>query len=101
MTAEYADISVGSARLAEGWEVARGWNQVIVRSDAGRRLMELAVERGVLEFLEVPEGNWERLKKASVGKKRTAIRNLTAKSGSSSDLLYLDPHDPALAGLVE
>lgn len=101
MTAEYADISVGSARLAEGWEVARGWNQVVVRSDAGRRLMELAVERGVLEFLDVPEGNLERLKKASQGKKRTAIRNLTARSGSSDDLLYLDPQDPALAGLVE
>jgi coenzyme F420 hydrogenase subunit beta len=101
MTAEYADISVGSARLSEGWEVARGWNQVIVRSDAGRRLMELAAERGVLEFLEVPEGNLERLKKASVGKKRTAIRNLTAKSGSSGDLLYLSPRDSALAGLAE
>ena len=101
MTAEYADISVGSARLAEGWEVARGWNQVIVRTDVGRRLLDLAAKRGVLEFLDAPEENLEKLKKASMGKKRTAIQNLTAKSGSSSDLLYLNPQDPALASMVE
>jgi coenzyme F420 hydrogenase subunit beta len=101
MTAEYADISVGSARLAEGWEVARGWNQVIVRTDAGRRLMDLAAERGILEFLDVPEENLEKLKRASMGKKRTAIQNLTAKSGSKGDLLYLNPRDPALARLAE
>jgi len=73
MTAEFSDLSVGSARLPEGWETARGWNQVIVRTEVGRDLMELARRRGVLEFKEVPVGNLERLKAASMNKKRAAV----------------------------
>jgi len=76
MTAEFSDISVGSARLPEGWEEARSWNQVIVRTDAGQKLVELARSKGVLEFREVPEGNLDRLKKASLKKKRTGAENL-------------------------
>jgi len=76
MTAEFSDISVGSARLPEGWEEARSWNQVIVRTDAGQKLVELARSKGVLEFREVPEGNLEKLKKASLKKKRTGAENL-------------------------
>ena len=56
MTAEFSDLSVGSARLPEGWETARAWNQVIVRTKRGRDLLELARRRGVLEFREVPAG---------------------------------------------
>jgi coenzyme F420 hydrogenase subunit beta len=70
MTAEFSDISVGSARLPEGWEEARSWNQVIVRTEAGQKLIELARRKGALEFREVPEGNLDRLKKASLSKKR-------------------------------
>lgn len=70
MTAEFSDISVGSARLPEGWEEARDWNQVIVRTEVGQELLELARSKSVLEFREVPEGNLERLKKASIGKKK-------------------------------
>jgi len=94
MTAEFSDISVGSARLPEGWEVARGWNQVIVRTPLGQELLTLAKSRGRLEFRGVPEGNLERLKKASSNKKRMAIKNLIAKSGSPQDLIYLDANDP-------
>ncbi|MGD8387230.1 MAG: Coenzyme F420 hydrogenase/dehydrogenase, beta subunit C-terminal domain [Desulfobacteraceae bacterium] len=72
MTAEFSDISVGSARLPEGWEKARSWNQVLVRTDVGEKLMDLAKRKGVLEFREVPEGNLENLKKASANKKKTA-----------------------------
>lgn len=71
MTAEFSDISVGSARLPEGWEEAKSWNQVIVRTEAGQKLIDLARQKGVLEFKEVPEGNLEKLKKASMNKKRT------------------------------
>jgi hypothetical protein len=35
MTAEFSDLSVGSARLPEGWKTARSWNQVIVRTQRG------------------------------------------------------------------
>jgi coenzyme F420 hydrogenase subunit beta len=72
MTAEFSDLSVGSARLPEGWETARSWNQVIVRTKRGMDLLELARVRGVLECREAPAGNLEKLKAASLGKKRAA-----------------------------
>lgn len=96
MTAEFSDLSVGSARLPEGWEAARGWNQVIVRTARGQDLLERARTRGVLEFREMPAGNLERLKKASANKKRMAVKNLAEKSGSPEDLIYLDARDPVL-----
>ena len=99
MTAEFSDLSVGSARLPEGWEVARGWNQLIVRTPIGQALLERARHRGLLEFREVPQGNLERLKKASLNKKRNAIRNLTERSGNPRDWIYLDVHDPVLSHL--
>jgi coenzyme F420 hydrogenase subunit beta len=100
MTAEFSDLSVGSARLPEGWAVARGWNQVIVRTSAGQELMDLARSRKVLEFREMPEGNLERLKKASLNKKRAALQNLAQMSGSPEDFLYLDSRDPVLRTLA-
>jgi coenzyme F420 hydrogenase subunit beta len=100
MTAEFSDISVGSARCPEGWEVARGWNQVIVRTRTGQELLELARSRRVLEFREMPEENLARLKKASMNKKRTAVKNLADKSGNPKDLLYLDGNDPVLRTLI-
>jgi hypothetical protein len=38
--------------------------------------MALAQSKGVLEFREVPEGNLEKLKKASLNKKRTGAKHL-------------------------
>ena len=100
MTAEFSDISVGSARCPEGWETAKGWNQVIVRTDTGKKLLESARLRGLLEFRDMPEGNLEKLKKASMNKKRTAVKNLAAKSGSPEELIYLDCHDPVFKNLI-
>jgi coenzyme F420 hydrogenase subunit beta len=45
LTCEFADISVGSARSSEGWEVDRGWNQVLVRTEKGQALLDLAREK--------------------------------------------------------
>ena len=104
MTAEFSDLSVGSARIPEGWEVARGWNQVIVRTPAGQDLLNRARARGLLEFRDMPDGNLERLKKASLSKKRAALQNLAQMSGNPEDLLYLDSQDPvfrALTGKLE
>ncbi len=84
MTAEFSDISVGSARLPEGWEEARSWNQVIVRTEAGQKLMALAQSKGVLEFKKVPEGNLERLKKASLKKKKAGWEKFKALSARKS-----------------
>jgi coenzyme F420 hydrogenase subunit beta len=79
MTAEFSDISVGSGRLPEGWEIARSWNQVIVRTQKGLELIEIARKRGFLEFREMPEGNLEKLKKASLNKKKRAAKYLQEK----------------------
>jgi coenzyme F420 hydrogenase subunit beta len=98
MTAEFADISVGSARLPEGWEEAKHWNQIIVRTKEGEELLALAKSRGILEFRDVPKGNLDRLKQASMNKKRAAVRNLVKRSGSEGDLIYLDRRDPTLRG---
>ncbi|HEY3275229.1 MAG TPA: Coenzyme F420 hydrogenase/dehydrogenase, beta subunit C-terminal domain [Syntrophorhabdaceae bacterium] len=84
MTAEFSDISVGSARLPEGWDEAKSWNQVIVRSEAGMKLLDLARSKGILEFRDVPDGNLERLKKASLNKKKAGAENLKAPSATSS-----------------
>ena len=96
-TAEFADISVGSARLPQGWQEAKGWNQVLVRSPLGLELMEAALERGVLELREPPADGLDKLRAASAKKKRTALANLAAKSGHDDDLIYLDAGDPSLA----
>jgi coenzyme F420 hydrogenase subunit beta len=85
MTAEFSDLSVGSARLPEGWETARRWNQVIVRTDLGRDLMELARRRGVLEFRDPPVGNLDKLKAASLNKKRAAEKGPSVKTGSQAN----------------
>ncbi len=100
LTAEFSDLSVGSARLPEGWEEAKGWNQVIVRTPLGQKLLNLAKDKGLLEFREVPEENLPKLKAASLGKKRTAVKNLKLRSHDPKNLFYLDPDDPVLSSMA-
>ncbi len=100
LTAEFSDLSVGSARLSEGWEEAKGWNQVIVRTPAGQKLVNLAKEKGLLEFRKVPDENLPKLKAASLGKKRTAVKNLKLRSRDAKNLYFLDPEDPVLAAMA-
>ncbi|MGQ9571712.1 MAG: Coenzyme F420 hydrogenase/dehydrogenase, beta subunit C-terminal domain [Dehalococcoidia bacterium] len=94
MTAEFADISVGAA---EGIE---GWNTLIVRSDAGRELVELARARGVIELKALPEQNLGHLKEASLLKKKRGLRKVIETSGSEQDLLYLRLASEAVKGLL-
>jgi len=95
-TAEYADISVGSARFAGKWEDVRHWNQLIVRTRKGRELVELAVKKGVLEVREAPAASLKELKKAAIKKKKEALKNIIRKSGSIKNMLYLDSRDPVV-----
>lgn len=95
-TAEFADLSVGAARYGGDGEEMRGWNQVIVRSQRGKDLIELAREKGVLEIREAPEKALRELKNAAAGKKKTALKNIVAKSRSVKNLLYLSSDDPAV-----
>ena len=87
--------------MSEGWEEAKNWNQVIVRTPRGQRLLDLAREREILEFREVPAGTLEKLKTASLSKKKTAVKNLLLRSRNPRDLIYLDSRDPVLSPLIK
>jgi coenzyme F420 hydrogenase subunit beta len=95
-TAEYADVSVGSARFAGNWEEVRQWNQLIVRTEKGRELVELAVKRGVLEVRDATTESLKELKNAAANKKKQALKNIIQKSGSAKKLLYLNSRDPVV-----
>ncbi len=100
MTAEFSDVSIGGARSSAGWEVDRGWNQIIARTKKGQDLLDLARDKGVLDFREVAPENLDKLKKASGNKRKKAIEAIVAKTGDVKNLLYLDPLDPSLENLL-
>jgi len=83
MTAEFADISVGSV---EGIE---GWNTVIVRTDTGTRLIEKAKKSGKLEIDTLPEENLAHLKEASLNKKKRGLKTIVDKTNDKNNLLYM------------
>lgn len=83
MTAEFADISVGSA------EGVDGWNTVIIRTEVGAKLMETARTKGKLETDSLPPPNLAHLKEAALNKKRRALRQIVDRSGDKANLLYL------------
>jgi coenzyme F420 hydrogenase subunit beta len=74
MTAEFADISVGSGRAKY-----RGWNTLIVRTEAGAEIVAKAKEKGLLDTQPLPEENVANLKRAALKKKKNAVRELRAK----------------------
>ena len=74
MTAEFADISVGSGRAKY-----RGWNTLMVRTEAGAEIVALAKRKGLLETQPLPEENVANLKSAALNKKKNAVRKLRAK----------------------
>jgi coenzyme F420 hydrogenase subunit beta len=94
MTSEFADVSVGAA---EGIE---GWNTLLVRTDAGAKLVEAARAAGFLEVAALPDASLEHLKEAALLKKRRALSNIVETTGSRDDLLYLEPSRQALAALL-
>ena len=69
MTAEGADISVGSA------EGVAGWNTVLIRSARGRQLFAEARSKNLLEIKPLPEKNEEHLRTAA-GLKKSRARTL-------------------------
>ncbi len=83
MTAEFADISVGSA---EGIE---GWNTVIVRTDTGKAHLELARSKNLLETATMPEGNRRHLIEAATNKKRRALNEIIKVTGNKQKLMHL------------
>jgi len=100
-TAEYADIAVGAARFAGTVAQQRGWNQLIVRTEKGKELIELAVSKGILEIKDAPQESLRDLKKAALEKKKSALAHITRKSGSAKNLLYLDRRDTMLKEILK
>ncbi len=94
MTAEFADISVGSAEGVEGW------NTLIIRSDAGRNLVEAARGKGIIETAPLPQENLDHLKEASHLKKKRALKKVIETTGSDQDLLYLKLTNEVVKGLL-
>jgi coenzyme F420 hydrogenase subunit beta len=94
MTAELADVSVGSAEGVEGW------NTLIVRSGAGKELVEAARAGGAIETAPLPKENMEHLKEAALLKKRRGLRNIVDTTGSTDNLLYLKLSGEALERLL-
>jgi coenzyme F420 hydrogenase subunit beta len=99
-TAEFSDISVGSARLNEDWESLRSWNQVIVRTKRGEDLMALARKKKILEFRDVPAGVLEELKKAALNKKKMSLQKIMEKTGDPEKLIYVDRRDTVIRGIL-
>lgn len=88
LTAEFADVSVGSGRAK-----FKDWNTVLVRSDTGARVIDLARARGVLESQPLPSDSLAIEKKASLDKKKRAVKNIAEKTGDRRNLLYWGVHE--------
>lgn len=70
MTAEFADLSVGTV------EGLADWNTVIVRTERGEKLIKQAMEVGIIEGRPLPEESLAHLKEASLLKKKRALAGL-------------------------
>ncbi|MBU0992134.1 MAG: Coenzyme F420 hydrogenase/dehydrogenase, beta subunit C-terminal domain [Proteobacteria bacterium] len=63
MTSLYADISLGA------YEGREGWNTLIIRTETGEKLVDLAVSKGRIEIEAFPEKNMSDLDHAAQNKK--------------------------------
>ena len=83
MTAEFADISIGSIEGAEGW------NTIIIRTEAGAELMEMARAKGILDTNTLLPENVAHLKEAALLKKKRTLNEIVSRTGDKRDMLYL------------
>lgn len=95
MTAEFADISVGTV------EGLSGWNTIIVRSDTSNNLIKAAEAKAVIEIDTLPTQNLDHLKQSSRLKKKRALENIIQSTGRVDDLLYLKAQPEMITHLVE
>ena len=95
MTSELADISVGA------FEPEKGWNTVIIRTDSGKQLLNLAQEKGYLEVLEYPNDVLEALKQASINKKLRCIKVLQDVFNNGAIKAFIDLENPYYKELLE
>ena len=84
MTAEFSDISVGSAGSA-----FPGWNTIVIRTERGKQLVDIAKKKQLIECEAIPEKRFAHLKSVSSKRKKTAFSNIIKKTGNKKDLLYI------------
>jgi coenzyme F420 hydrogenase subunit beta len=96
MTAEFADISVGSGRA-----MFKGWNTVIVRTKAGAEILDMAKRHNAIETQTIPDESLVNLKRASLNKKKGALKNIISMTGGIDDLLYLGISQHLIDKLLE
>jgi coenzyme F420 hydrogenase subunit beta len=95
MTAEFADISVGSGRA-----MFKGWNTVILRTKAGAEILDIAKGRNAIEIQPIPDESLANLRRASLNKKKSALRTIIARTGSTKDRGYLGISDRLINELL-
>jgi coenzyme F420 hydrogenase subunit beta len=88
MTSQFADISVGSGRAK-----FRGWNTVIVRTEIGTKIVEMAKKRGMVKTKPIPEESVHHLRRAALNKMKRAVAVIEEKAGFHDDpgYFHIDP----------
>jgi len=96
MTAEFADISVGSGRA-----MFKGWNTVIIRTKTGAEILDIAKGRQAIETQPIPAESLTNLKRASLNKKKRSLQNIISMTGGVDDLLYLGISQNLISKILE
>jgi len=74
-TSEWADIAVGAT------EQDPAWNTLVVRSDRGQDLLELALAKGAIELKEYPPERLPVLRRAALNKKMRVLNGSEYQAG--------------------
>jgi coenzyme F420 hydrogenase subunit beta len=83
MTAEFADLSVGTV------EGMADWNTLVVRTQRGEELLEQAVAAGLIETRSLTKENLGHLREASLLKKQRALTALKEEGNPDGGYLNL------------
>jgi len=87
VTSELADVSVGSTEWQDDW------NTMLVRSEAGEKLVEEASNADIIAIKEFPAEREAILREAVGNKKQRVIKQLSERGSESAPLLYLKIDD--------
>ena len=95
VTAELADISVGSTEWQDDL------NTMLVRSEAGAKLVDDASKASVIAVDEFPAEREAILREAVENKKKRVVKQLSERGSESSPLLYLKMDDEQRSSFLE
>lgn len=95
VTAELADISLGSTEWKDEF------NTMLVRSDAGRKLVNAAAKAKAITVQDFPSEREAILREAVLNKKQRVLKELSARGSEQMPLLYLKMDEAQRASLLE